>query len=138
MPVGRPTKYDPKYCQMLIGHMAKGFSFESFAGRINTCPATIYKWANEFPAFSEAKELAYAKNLDFWEAAGIEGMWNEKEGRSLNASVWIFNMKNRHKWRDRQEIEAIIDNDREKIRKMSMEELKDFIKKHEEEGSDKE
>ena len=29
-PVGRPTKYKPEYCEMLIEHMSEGLSFESF------------------------------------------------------------------------------------------------------------
>lgn len=117
---GQPTKYEPKHCDMLIEHMAMGKSFESFSAVINVCTDTLYSWSNEKHAsfvleFSEAKKLAFAKNLDFWEGAGIEGLWDqtlydEQTGKpsirkSLNSTVWIFNMKNRHRWKDRQEIE---------------------------------
>jgi len=135
MASGRPTKYDPKYCDMLVKHMAKGFSFESFAGVVKTCIQTLYTWSKEHREFLDAKAEGHAQGMRFWEDAGIEGMWNEKEGRTLNASVWIFNMKNRYQWRDKQEIEAKIDYEREKIRNMSTAELKEFIRKREEESA---
>ena len=34
--VGRPTDYKKEYCELLIEHMAAGFSFESFAGKLSS------------------------------------------------------------------------------------------------------
>jgi hypothetical protein len=109
--MGRPSLYQPEYCQMLIDHMDEGLSFESFAGVIDVCTDTLYKWSDEdceqfHEDFFEAKKCAFAKNLLWWEREGIRGLWSSREG-SFNSSNYIFQMKNRHKWRDKQPDEEI-------------------------------
>lgn len=101
---GRPSKYKPEYCQRLIDHMASGLSFESFAGLVGTCKDTIYEWANAHSLFSEAKKEGFERNRLFWERAALKGMTADK----FNATVWIFNMKNRfpREWRDRTEVDS--------------------------------
>lgn len=103
MDVGRPSKFKPEYCQMLVNHMAEGYSFESFAALIDVSRETLYEWGRVHPEFSDSKKTAFDKNLLFWERAGITGMRSPKE---FCATTWIFNMKNRHKWRDKQEVEV--------------------------------
>ena len=103
--VGRPSKYDPKYCEMLIEHMSKGYSFESFGAVIGSNRDTLYEWAKRHSEFSDAKKHANDRCLEFWEKQGIEGLYSYEDGPKLNSSVWIFNMKHRHRWRDRHEEE---------------------------------
>lgn len=100
---GRPTKYKPEHCQMLIDHMKTGYSFESFAAVINVNKDTIYEWSNSQPEFSEAKKIAFSLNLLFWEKMGMQGMWesNDKEATKLNTALYIFSMKARHGWTDK-------------------------------------
>lgn len=111
--MGRPTKYDPKYCQMLIDHMATGLSFETFGATIDVARATIFNWADEHAEFLDAKKRAFDKCQVFWEKIGVDHILNvtEKRGfdsttQSLNTGVWVFNMKNRFKWTDRIEHSA--------------------------------
>ena len=85
---------------MLIEHMAKGFSFESFAGLIEVQGQTIYNWLESEPDFLEAKNAAFDKSRLFWERIGIEFLVNKYQGDNLNTTLWIFNMKNRFGWRD--------------------------------------
>jgi hypothetical protein len=121
---GRPSKYKKEFCQKLIDFMAKGFSFEAFSGHIEVNQDTLHEWAKRHPDFSEAKDMAFAKNREFWEALGINGIhnesWHQGGSKSLNASVWIFNMKNRFKWRDRVEHSGGIETDgtRKKLEKL--------------------
>jgi DNA-binding XRE family transcriptional regulator len=105
MPMGRPTDYRPEYCDMLVEHMSKGYSYESFAGLIGTCKQTIYTWEKVNPQFLDAKSRAFAACHMFWEKLAIDNPMNTKNG-GLNSAVWIFNMKNRFKWTDRVEVEA--------------------------------
>lgn len=108
---GRPSKYKPEYCLKLIEHMRTGLSFESFAAVIHVNQDTLHEWVKVHPEFSEAKKEAFAQNLLFWESKGIAGLIGDKE-TTFNSTVWIFNMKNRHKWRDKQpdESEVVINN----------------------------
>lgn len=66
MPAGRPTKYKPEYCEMLIEHMAEGLSYEAFAGIVSVSYQTIYDWEIH-KEFLEAKEIGFSKCLLFWE-----------------------------------------------------------------------
>lgn len=112
MPAGRPSVFKEEYCDMLVEHMAKGLSFESFAGIIDTCRATLYNWEAEFPQFLDAKKNAIEKSLLFWEKLSVDHVVNltetEKTGnsstttsKSLNTGVWALNMRNRFNWRDK-------------------------------------
>jgi hypothetical protein len=120
MPAGRPTSYEERYCDLLIEHMAKGFSFESFAGLIGVSKDTLFEWNKVHKEFSDSKKIATEKCRVFWENIALENIINretmvrDQDGNitqtktALNSSVWIFNMKNRFKdeWRDKQETEV--------------------------------
>jgi hypothetical protein len=99
--VGRPSKYDPSYCEALIHHMEDGLSYESFAGRISVNIDTLYEWEKVHEEFSEAKKVARAKQL----LANERTLHMMAKGkiRDCNVTAQIFLMKNCHKWTDRQE-----------------------------------
>lgn len=103
MTAGRPTKYLPEYCQQLIDHMSEGLSFESFAGVVSTCKQTLYTWTELHPEFLDAKSQGTEKSRLKWEKLGMAGL-NTGKDEKFNATVWVFNMKNRFKWRDIQEV----------------------------------
>ena len=100
---GRPTKYKEEYCQMLIDHMEKGFSFNSFAGIIRVNTDTLAEWRNKHKSFSDAQKLGRALSSLFWEKMGMAGAAGRVPG--FNAATWIFNMKNRFGWKDKQELD---------------------------------
>ncbi len=136
--IGRPTKYDHSFCEMLIEHMKQGYSFGSFGALVDSCEDTVYEWAKVHPAFSEAKKIGLAKSMIWWEKQGMQGLW-EEHGKDaltmkLNTTAWIFNMKNKHGWRDKHDVDVKHEDtqlaEREKLRKMSMRELTDLIKEN--------
>lgn len=100
---GRPTDYKPEYCQMLIDHMAEGFSFESFAAVVKVNRDTLYNWVAIHPDFSDAKKAGFDESRLTWEKIGRD---IAKKGEG-NATAFIFNMKNRFRedWNDKQTIE---------------------------------
>jgi len=100
--VGRPSKYDPSYCQEVIEWMGEGYSFESFAGKVGVCRDTVFEWANVFPDFSDAKNRGSAACQVFWEKMGINGAGGKIQ--NFNNGCWVFNKKNRFGWKDKQEI----------------------------------
>jgi hypothetical protein len=99
---GCPTNYRPEYCEMLVEHMAKGYSFESFAGVVNVVFKTLYNWEKEHPEFLQAKQRAKAKCLMKWESIGIDNIIS-MPGISLNPTVYRMNMINRFGWKDKAE-----------------------------------
>jgi len=121
-PVGRPTKYKEEYCEMLIDHMAQGLSYESFAAIAKVDRDTLYNWEKLHPKFSDTKRLAFAESQLFWEKAGLTGMFMGGKENPFNATIWVFNMKNRFNWVDKKEvtnenknIEIKIDDDDSKL-----------------------
>lgn len=90
-------KYSPDLCEKLVNEMAKGISYRAFAGMIKVNPKTLYKWESLYEEWAEAKEVATAACLYFWESRGIESLDNPK---NFNSVVWYMNMKNRFGWRD--------------------------------------
>lgn len=100
---GRPTKFREEYCEMLIEHMSKGLSYESFSATCNTHRDTLYHWETIHPSFSDAKKEGNEKRLAFYEKLGLKGMTGKIE--KFSAAMWIFYMKNVHKWTDRQDVQ---------------------------------
>jgi len=102
---GQPTKYKPEYCAMLVAHMGKGHSFESFGGKVKVSFDTLYEWAKANPKFSEAKKAGRSAGLETLEALAFQGMQGKLPG--WNAATWIFFVKNiyRKQFSDRQHIE---------------------------------
>lgn len=107
---GRPSKYDPKYCDEVIAHMRQGLSFETFAAKIDVNRDTIYEWRNQHDEFSDAVKKGFDLSQTYWEQMGVAGMAGKI--KNFNATIWIFNMKNRFKWRDRQpeEVDVVVNN----------------------------
>ncbi len=99
---GRPSKYRAEYCAELQSHMEKGYSFESFAGAISVDRDTLYEWVKTRPEFSDAKKVGIEKGRLFWERISILAVAGKVPG--FNATAWIFTMKNRFEWKDRQEV----------------------------------
>ena len=98
--MSRPTDYDEKYCEMLIEHMAEGYSYESFGGIIEVCEKTLYNWESQHPEFLHSKNIGTQKSMVWWEKIGRSGMINEIP--FFNDRIWRLNMINRFrsKWSD--------------------------------------
>ena len=92
--MGRPSLYRPEYCDKLIDWAKQGLGYESFASVPGVSIQTLYDWEKAHPEFLEAKKKAQAHLMAWWERAGIKG--------EIPTGTWIFNMKNRFGWRDRQ------------------------------------
>ena len=91
-PVGRPSQYDPVYCERVIELGKLGKSVEQIAAQIGVGTKTMYNWRDEHPEFLHAMDIAKELELDWWENIAQNMMIENKEGDRLNASIWSRSM----------------------------------------------
>ena len=91
-PVGRPTLYDPKYCEEVIALGKIGKSTEAIGAILGVGTKTLYNWRDQNPEFLHALELAKEFELQWWEDIGQTHMIENKESDKLNASIWSRSM----------------------------------------------
>lgn len=92
MTLGRPTSYRPEYPEMLVEHMAKGFSFASFGGVVRVGMKTLYEWEKNYPAFQQAKEIGQLACLQAWEKISLAASLGKTKPV---AAIVIYNMRAR-------------------------------------------
>ena len=99
---GRPSKYKPTYCDLVIEHMSEGASLTSFAAEIGVARSSINEWMENHAEFSEAVKIGKAKCAAWWEKLGRN---NAITGEG-NATLVIFGLKNMapEDFRDKQEV----------------------------------
>lgn len=102
---GRPTKYDPAYCDLVVEHCKTGASLTSFAASIDVCRATITVWSEDHAEFLAAVKRAKAHCAAWWEQNARKGMTGES--KDVNATLCIFGLKNMaaEDWREKQEVQ---------------------------------
>ena len=91
-PVGRPSQYDPAYCERIIELGRLGKSIEQIASQIGVGTKTMYNWRDEFPEFLRALEMAKELELDWWENIAQNMMVENKDGSKLNSAIWSRSM----------------------------------------------
>lgn len=99
--MAKPTKYKREYCADLVEHMAQGYSFHSFGGKLRVGARTLFDWLDRHEEFQEAKQVGEFACMYFWEKTGIAGTHGKIKG--FQQASFIFNMKARfakYGWRD--------------------------------------
>jgi transposase-like protein len=99
---GRPSKYDPEFCEVMISAMeTEGLSIGAVAGLIGVSRDTIYAWTEVHPEFSDAKKIGEAKAQLFWERKNVALAERGSAGPGASTAV-VFGLKNRGRadWRD--------------------------------------
>ena len=91
-PVGRPTSYDPSFCELAISLGKLGKSKAQIAGAIGVSRQTVDNWAAEHSEFLDALTHAYDLALMWWEDQGQAGLWMTPEGERINHSLWAKSM----------------------------------------------
>ena len=93
---GQPTKYEPRFCQMVIDCMSTGLSLTAFAGSIGHAKDTVYRWITEHPDFANAVGQARAARTQALEKKMLAA------DKMCQASVSIFALKNADpdEWRE--------------------------------------
>ncbi len=97
--MGRPTKYEARYCEEVNLHMADGASLTSFAAEIDVARSTINEWMSAHPEFSEACARAKAKSAAWWEKVN-RSLAMTGEGNAGACRLGLLNMAG-DDWRDK-------------------------------------
>lgn len=99
---GRPTKYDPAMCQIVIDAGGEGMTLAEMADILGVDRDTMREWRGRHPEFSAAVKAGLDSAQAWWERKGRAATFGEIEG--FNATSYIFQMKNRFRedWADRQ------------------------------------
>lgn len=98
MPAGRPSTYDPAYCEQVVEFMAQGYSLTAFAGSIRVARSTVHEWMERHPEFADAVKTAHGARTATLEREMLMA------DSSPRVTARIFALKNAapDEWRDRQ------------------------------------
>lgn len=103
-PVGRPSEYDPAYCERVIELGKLGYSKAEIASDLDCSRTTLDAWAKATPPFLDALNRAKDEELAYFERHGREGMF---KGAGFNATIWAKSVSGRfpaEPYRERHEI----------------------------------
>jgi transposase len=98
-PVGRPSKYDPRYCDEVIELMSTGLSLTAFAGSILVARSTINEWMGAHPEFSEAVKIGQTARTLRLEQDLLSGT----EGPRITSRIFALKNAAPDEWRDKVE-----------------------------------
>jgi hypothetical protein len=90
---GRPSSYDPAFCEQVIDLGEQGKSKAQIAAALNVSRTTMDKWAQDNPDFMDAVKRAGELALAWWEDMGQSALL--LGSKNFNATAYIFQMKNR-------------------------------------------
>lgn len=107
--------YKEEYCQLLIDHMAQGYSFESFGADVNCGRTTLFDWVERYPDFKKAQKIGYEKGKKLFEGillAKTRGL--DAKGMDLKKSdtaCLIFALKTRFRDTYSEKVDVAISGD---------------------------
>ena len=112
-PVGRPSKYDPSYCDKVIEWGKQGYSREMIAGELDVSWNTLLSWCDAHSDFLEALDTAKMHEMIYFEKIGIQHMVEAPQGNRLNAAIWSRSLAARfpQKYRENNKVEVVGKND---------------------------
>ena len=99
-PTGRPTKYDPGFCDRVVELGETGASVDEMAYELCVTDVTLRNWAEKHEEFFTAFTRAKLASQIWWERKGRTGM--EKSAAEFQGNIWSRNMAARFpaKWRE--------------------------------------
>jgi len=98
---GRPSKYDPDFCDMVEETMRAGFSKMAAAGRLGVCYNTIRAWMDEHPEFLQAVKRGEAARTEKLEA----DLLSAETGPQVTSRIFALKNAAPDEWRDKQQTE---------------------------------
>lgn len=91
-PFGRPTKYDPSFCDKALEYGALGKSLEQMSSLMGIGITTLKRWRDEHEDFRAALEDAQGLAQTWWEDMAQSYMVESKDTEKLNTGLWSRSM----------------------------------------------
>ena len=107
-PVGRPSLYDPKYCEEVVALGKIGKSVEAIGAILGVGTKTLYNWRDQHEDFLHALDMAKEFELQWWEDIAQTHMVENKESDKLNATIWSRSMAARFPKKYREQVKQEI------------------------------
>jgi len=107
-PVGRPSKYDPKFCDEVIALGKIGKSVEAIGALLGVGTKTLYNWRDQHEDFLHALDMAKEFELQWWEDIAQTHMIENKESDKINATIWSRSMAARFPKKYREQVKQEI------------------------------
>ena len=96
---GRPTKYDPKFCRVILDMAKQGKSVVQMSAHLEIARSTFYEWIKNEPEFSDTFDIAKEIMESFWEDVLDRELLGLGE-KPLNSMLFKFKVASRCSWRD--------------------------------------
>ena len=93
-PGGRPTDYDPAFCDIAIEFLRKGKSRIQLCEKLDIAKSTMQLWEKIHPEFSAALEKGITFSESKWHTRGESNLKNNK----YNTKMYELQMRNRYGW----------------------------------------
>lgn len=106
---GRPTKYTPSMCDVVVEMMREGASKIEVCAKLGISSETMSQWSKPESDyynqnFSDAVKKGEQLSEAWWQKKARDHLVYHPKGEQLNATLWYMNMKNRFGWKDKHEI----------------------------------
>ena len=91
-PVGRPSLYDPAYCEQVVELGKLGKSVEQIASHLGMSLRVFYDWKEKYPEFLQALDDAKQYEQYWWEEQAQAYLIENKDSDKINTSLWSRSM----------------------------------------------
>jgi transposase len=111
--LGRPSKYDPAYCDQIVALGKEGLSRWQICSRLNFGLHNMIAWEGAHDDFRQALEQARLDSLAYWEDLAHDHIREAPGGIKLNTGLWSRSMAARfpEQYRENSKVEVTGKND---------------------------
>ena len=111
--LGRPTKYDPAYCDQIVALGEEGLSRWQICSRLGIGLHNMIAWEGAHEDFRQALEQSRLDALAYWEDLAHDHIREAPGGVRLNTGLWSRSMAARFpdQYRENSKLEVTGKND---------------------------
>ena len=105
---GRPSKYDPKFCEQIVELGKLGKSRWQIASELGFTPSNLNNWEAAHDDFRGALAIARLDALAYWEQLAETHMVESPGGPRINTGLWSRSMAARfpEQYRENSKVEV--------------------------------